>query len=126
MMDKARESLKIYDASTDERRPATQEDIDRLQEFADTISFMNCKLNEERKPTQTMDLNFKLAVYPNRMRTDSVFVAEDRPIEPYANHHNLDGGLCYPSVPQKGYVIGSGLPHAFAYELVRRWNAASK
>ena len=68
-------------------------------------------------------LDFRLKVYPNPMRDDGVFVAEDREIAPYPGISNVDGTLCYPSTPNTQYRMGRQLPRDFAEELVRRWNA---
>lgn len=64
---------------------------------------------------------FRLKVYPNPMRDDGVFVAEDKPIEPYPppNDHS------YPAIPKTDYALDMQLPHEFAKEIVRRWNLGS-
>lgn len=76
-----------------------------------------------------MAFDFRLKVYLNPMRNDGVFVAEDRPIEPYSNGQggfirSLDGSPRYPAIPN-GHSIGTQLPRDFAEELVRRWNAVA-
>jgi hypothetical protein len=117
-------ALTIYDVSIGARRAATQEDIDRLSDFVTGITFVNMKIDEKRGIAETFD--FRLAVFPNRMRDDGVFVAQDLPIEPYSGVKTFDGRECYPSIPQRGVRIGHQLPCAFAHEIVRRWNAALK
>ncbi len=50
--------------------------------------------------------------FPNPMRSDGVFVAQDRPIEPYpGNPRDLDGNPHLPAVP-KGWCLGSQVEHA--------------
>ena len=46
----------------------------------------------------------RLKVYPNPMRDDGVFVAEDRPIEPYPDSSD------YPAVPLEGFRLIHQLP----------------
>jgi len=115
--------IMYYDIATDESIVLTQERFDDLMKFLFEIGKQSIRMEENGQVPQR-DFSFKLAVYPNRTRSDGVFVAEDRPIEPYKGIRNLDGGLCYPSVPQHGYVIPGQLPHDFAFELIRRWNEA--
>jgi len=69
-----------------------------------------------------MTFDFRLRVYPNPVRDDGVFVAEDKPIEPYIMP-GPDGRLQFPAVPQTPFLIRSQLEPEFAAELVRRWNA---
>jgi hypothetical protein len=115
--------IRVYDVNTDDYRPASQEDFDRMQDFFGAISRLNSKIEEHREADQIgSNFGFELAVFPNRLRDDGVFVAQDLPIEPYEHITNLDGSKCYPAVPQKGYRIWRQLPHAFAFELVWRWN----
>lgn len=71
----------------------------------------------------TDDLSFRLKVYPNSIRTDGVFVAEDREVAPYPGISDMDGKPIYPAIPQSGRRLGVQLDHAFGEELVRRWNA---
>jgi hypothetical protein len=99
----------------------TQETFDEIIKFINTLSIMNQPTAQNREAVASA-LDFKLAVYPNPTRDDGVFVAEDRPIEPYEGVKTLDGKPCYPSTPRTGYSLGMQLPHAFAHELVRRWN----
>jgi hypothetical protein len=65
------------------------------------------------------NFNFKLAIYQNPMRDDGVFVAEDKPIEPYPppNDHQR------PAIPTTRFQIPHQLPRDFAEEIVRRWNS---
>ena len=112
--------LTILDISTDSKRPATQEDIDFMQNVLFKISM---------RPTPEVigsspDFTFKLAIYPNPMRSDGVFVSEEKEIEPYAEIRGLQGQLLFPAVPSTPYAIRGQLPFEFAYELVRRWNSA--
>jgi hypothetical protein len=67
------------------------------------------------------DLSFKLKIYPNPMRDDGVFVAEDKEIEPYPLP-GAEGRPHYPAIPNTPYRFGQQLPRDFAEELVRRWN----
>lgn len=104
--------------------------IDVTQEHADLwmkrdVALMHANAAIEDKREVTLDMNFKLAIFPNPMRDDGVFVAQDLPIEPYKGCYTLDGKPSYPTLPQRGYSIGHQLPHGFAAELVRRWNTAS-
>jgi hypothetical protein len=114
--------IMYYDPFIDENITLTQEKFDDIMKFIYSVMGENRNIEDDRKVSQN-NLSFKLAVYQNPMRDDGVFVAEDRPIEPYKDIRGSDGGLCYPSIPQHGISIGSQLPHAFAFELVRRWNA---
>jgi hypothetical protein len=110
----------MYDINTDERRPVTQEDVDRWQEI---FHALGTAPRAEVPPEETGRCpDFRLAIYPNRMRDDGVFVAEERPIEPYKGISGSSGETLYPSVPDTPYSLRGQLPHAFAYELVRRWN----
>ncbi len=43
------------------------------------------------------EFNFKLKCYPNPMREDGVFVAEDKPIEPDPVARTLDGPYVPPT-----------------------------
>jgi hypothetical protein len=65
----------------------------------------------------------KLKIFPNPMRDDGVFVAEDRPIEPYSGVHGANGEVLFQAVPQGRIRIMNQLPRDFAEELVRRWNS---
>lgn len=113
--------LRLFDVSLGEWRPASQGDVDGMEEFCWAIQRENWKIDDSRGWKET-DFDFKLAVYPIQVRSDMVFVAEDRPIKPYEHVRTLDGARCYPSIPQEGFHLKSGLPPAFAVELVRRWN----
>lgn len=75
-------------------------------------------------PHETNDsLDFLLKVFPNPMRDDGVFVAEDKEIAPYPGISRMDGKPCYPTVPKTRYMLGYQLERGFAEELVKRWNA---
>ena len=115
--------IKFYNINTDTYETLTQEKFDEFIRFVHTIGQLQRKIEDDRQVSVGFDFN--LAVYTNPMRDDGVFVAEDRPIEAYDGIRNLDGSPCYPTRPQHGYAIGAQLPHAFAFELVRRWNAWS-
>lgn len=119
--------LTIFDIGMGGARPATQEDIDRMQEFI----FALISQPEGRLVTDR-DINvgdekfdFLLAIYPNRARPDGVYVAELKEVKPYAGISNMDGSPCYPSLPDTKYRLGSQLPTNFAREIVRRWNIVS-
>ncbi len=72
--------------------------------------------------TPSGPLDFRLKVYPNPMRDDGVFVAEDKEIAPYPGVSRVDGKPCYPAIPCTKYSLGSQLEPEFAKELVQRWN----
>lgn len=112
-------TLFIYDASRDERRPATQQDIDELQDYV----FKFSKQPERDEEPAKENLDFKLACFINRQRADSAFVSEDKKIEPYKGVTNTDGSLCYPSIPKTKYCVPMGMSIDFAREIVKRWNA---
>jgi hypothetical protein len=64
----------------------------------------------------------RIKIYPNPMRDDGVFVAEDRPITEYAGAYDGNGNAWFPAVPQNGFCIMNQLSREVAEELVRRWN----
>ena len=111
--------LTIYDTSTDSKRPATQDDIDRMHSAL-------FKMATRPVPIAYLfpyaSLSFRLAVYPNPMRDDGVFVAEEKEIKPYDGAKGLNGEPLFPATPATPYVIRSQLPKDFASEIVRRWN----
>lgn len=111
--------LTIYDISLDEHRPATQEDIDQLQKI---VSSLYTARNAEAQLPLNKNFDFKLAVYTNPHRIDGVFVAENKPIEPYKNITGIRGEALYPAVPKTQYYLGNQVEYYFAHELVRRWN----
>jgi hypothetical protein len=115
------QEILYYDVISDEMKPLTQEKFDEYVKFVRTVKGADMAIEEARPHSY---FQFRLAVYPNR--DGMVFVAESRSIEPYAGVRNLDGSLCYPPVPQKGYSLGSPLPREFAFELVRRWNLVAE
>jgi hypothetical protein len=113
--------LTIYDPATDTRRPATQDDIDRMQNYIIATKLQPVPLPPQSDPANT-NFDFRLAVYPNPMRSDGVFVAELKSIEPYSNVTTPDGRLSYPATPDTPWAIRAQITPLFAFELVRRWN----
>ena len=111
-------TLTIYDVSTVSRIPATQEMIDELQNYV--FSFSKRPVPDE-EPAREIFL-FRLAAYVNKQRSDMLFVAEEKEIEPYQGIINVDGSLCYPSTPRTKYCCPMGMEPNFAREIVRRWN----
>jgi hypothetical protein len=116
------EEIRYFDISQNEWLTLSQSIADELYSFLHKISIINMKIENTRFASPKIDFNFRLKIYPNRMRDDGVFVAEDREIEPYEGIKDVQGRLCYPSIPQGGYALSRQLPHAFAQELVKRWN----
>jgi hypothetical protein len=116
-------ALRIYDVTIDEYRPATQDDIDRMQTIIQALMIQ--PLPHDPGDTPAERLTFDLAIYPNRMRSDGVFVAERKTITAYPNARGLRGEPLYPSVPDTQWHLGTQLPLVFAEEIVRRWNAAN-
>lgn len=117
------DDLTILDLSLGYRRPATQEDIDKMQEFLLALPRAPAPVNDDI--TDDADFGFLLTMYPNRMRDDGVFVAELKEIEPYKGITGMQGEAIFPSHPDTIYRLGTQLPRKFAKELVRRWNAFS-
>lgn len=116
-------TLTIFDFPQGYKRAATQEDIDQLQKFQCAISMQpEGKLITNDDCNENEKFDFKLGIYPNRMRSDGVFVAELKEIEPYEGIRNINDSKCYPSLPKTSYKIGVQLPTYFAMEIVRRWN----
>jgi hypothetical protein len=68
------------------------------------------------------EFDFKLAIFPNPMRDDGVFVAEDKPIEPYDRGQIPGQPPRRPTIPNTKYSLGMQLERRFAEEIVRRWN----
>jgi hypothetical protein len=115
--------LTIMDWATAERRPATQEDIDKMQNILFALSCRSAPVNDD--VPDDADFGFLLAMYPNPMRNDGVFVSELKHIEPYHGITGMQGEAVFPAIPETPYRIGTQLPRKFAKELVRRWNAFS-
>ena len=113
-------SLTIFDFGTGDNRPATQEDVDLLQKIVFSMSKANAPLPVLDGAVR--DFSFKLAIYPNPMRPDGVFVSEEKPIEPYGGLRGLDGKLLYPSTPATENKIMCQIEPRFAAEIVLRWN----
>jgi len=64
----------------------------------------------------------RLKTFPNSMRDDGVFVAEDKEMEPYEGITSLDGAQVFPAIP-RGLVFSRQMPQALADRLVACWNA---
>jgi hypothetical protein len=116
--------LTIYDMSYGERRSATQEDIDKMQQILFALSLRPTPVNDDAP--NDADFTFLLAMYPNPMRNDGVFVAELKEIRPYQGITGMQGEAVFPTVPETPYRIRTQLPRKFAKELVRRWNVFSQ
>lgn len=56
-------------------------------------------------------------LYRNPMRTDGVFIGEDRPIKPYRGVTHLDGSPIFPAVPD-ALVFPHQLPLELADEVL--------
>lgn len=67
-------------------------------------------------------IGIRWRTYINPMRDDGLFVAEDKPLEPYPEITNMDGSPVFPAIPNTKYSIGFQLPHKEAKELVRLLN----
>lgn len=63
------------------------------------------------------------AIFPNPMRTDGVFVSQDRPKQPYKGVTDIYGNPIYPATPN-GHGLPFQVPHAVAERLIARLNAA--
>jgi hypothetical protein len=111
----------IYDPATATTRKATQEDIDRMQEIITALLVQPLPRDPGDVPPDKM--TFDLAIYPNRMRNDGVFVAERKPVNAYPGIRGLRGELLFPSIPHTPWHIPGQLVPIFAEEIVRRWNA---
>ncbi len=61
--------------------------------------------------------------YVNPMRSDGLFVAEDKPIKPYESVTGYGGRPLYPPTPLDAYTLGYALPHKVAEDLVERLNS---
>jgi hypothetical protein len=113
----------IYDINLDDYRPVTQADIDKMEELIQKLMHEEMgRQSVENVPPPEGGFNFRLACFRNKMRSDGLFVAEDIPIQPYADILDPKGGFIYPSTPRTPWHLRGQLPHAFAQELVRRWN----
>lgn len=113
-------TITMYDIVSDTIREATQQDWDDVQKFIQSIGQAHSKMLESDKRGDEM--NFRLATFVNPMRDDGLFVAEDKPIEPYEGCARFDGSPVYPACPKTKWLIGHQLGHVFAQEIVRRWN----
>lgn len=108
----------IYDIRTDEMRPVTKEDFDT---YTKALEVFRTRPQHMEFP-QKLTLNFRLAMYPNRMRPGESFVCEEKEIQPYEGAKGIHGEPLYPSRPDTPYSLGISLPDEFASEIVRRWN----
>lgn len=115
--------VSIYDLTTDTHRPVTQEDVDQMVEILAQLSRIHPPLPVP--PQGPFEFTFRLAIYQNPMRSDGVFVAEDKPRLPYEGVTGTRGERLYPATPQTPYALGRQVDVEFARELVRRWNAGS-
>lgn len=61
--------------------------------------------------------------YPNPMRDDGLFVAEDKELLPYESVMGAWGKPLYPATPRKAFTLGYQLPHKMAEDLVQRLNS---
>lgn len=52
--------------------------------------------------------------YPNPMRSDGLFVAQDKPIEPYEGTKDIYGNPQYPAVPRDAWGLGMQVEHGAA------------
>ena len=111
--------ITIYDINIDAMRECTQEDVDQMLGILTAMSMARTAIIPLNGPS---DFSFVLAIFANPMRNDGVFVAENKPIEPYDAARGVSGGKLYPPTPKTPYKIGVQLDPAFAAELVRRWN----
>lgn len=64
--------------------------------------------------------------YRNPMRVDGLFVAEDKPFEPYPGVRGSGGELPYPAVPFGARSLGYLLPRYLAEALVELLNGESE
>jgi len=108
-----------YDIQTDSTVPVTQEDWDQLYNL---IFEMKKAQSELTIPDETSSpaFKFQLAVFPNPMNLNSVFIAEAKAIEPYGKLR-FGGEDLFPPVPKTPWVL-SRVEQSFALEIVRRWN----
>lgn len=110
--------LTVFDYGLGENREATQGDIDTMQAF---IAAAQRKARPIKPPRiDRVVFDFKLAVYPNPMRNDGMFVAELKNIQPYPGYPDEDRH--YPATPETPWKIGCQITPLFAFEIVRRWN----
>lgn len=64
----------------------------------------------------------KWKAYPNPMKHDSFFIAEDKEIEPYPDVKDLQGNLSYPATPKTEHCLGYGLRKILADKIVNYLN----
>ena len=64
-------------------------------------------------------------IFPNPMRADGVFVAQDIPCFPYPGVKGANGLALYPAIPQNAKSVGYQLPHVQAKQLLAMLNEDS-
>jgi hypothetical protein len=116
--------LTMYDSTLDAYRAVTQEDVRKWEEFVAALADAPLALADAPPVPQGAPFQFRLACFPNKLRSGELFVAEDLPIQPYANILDPQGRFVYPSIPRTPWHLRNSLSRTFAQELVRRWNRA--
>ena len=71
---------------------------------------------------KTWPLDRRLKCYPNPQRADGIFIAEDKPIEPYSGVQTLHGPV-YPATPRNAWHLGFQVEPVAARRLVDCSNA---
>lgn len=69
--------------------------------------------------------HLRLRVFRNPMRSDGVFVAEDKPIRAYPGARGFDGLPLFPAVPQDGVSLGYQVEPELARRIVACVNACA-
>lgn len=115
-------TLTIFDSERQIRVPCEQDWIDNVQEIFRKLGQIHQEIFITKSPQDLSSVRLK--VFPNPMRHDGVFVAEDQIIKPYPDVKGPKGELIYPAVPLGVFSIPAQLPLDFAQELVKRWNGA--
>jgi hypothetical protein len=70
-------------------------------------------------------VNGPFRLYPNPMRSDGVFIGEDKEIQPYPGVRSINGPL-YPATPQGAKTYPTGLPHDVADKVLEALKARPK
>lgn len=112
---------KRYDIITDTFVPVDQKWVDEVCNWIQEIGLAAGAM-QVHSARSDVPMGMRLAIFPNRMRNDGCYVAEDKPIEAYPGVRRMDGSPAYPSTPKTAFCIPNQLPWAFAAEIVRRWN----